>query len=179
MALKNVLIEGLSGSGKTTVAEELERRGFQVIHGDRTLAYFGDPETGVPLTCPNFGTPEEKLSWLHAHWIWPENRVRSLIADEAVELLFFCGGSRNHDRFIDLFDDVIVLDVDLDTLLLRLSKRPADEFGGKPIEREFVAQRYPSREDLPQQAIRLDGTAPVGEVVAAILSNCRSLDRHS
>ena len=33
MGARNYLIEGVSGSGKTTVAEELERRGYQVIHG--------------------------------------------------------------------------------------------------------------------------------------------------
>ncbi len=39
---KNYLIEGLSGTGKTSVAEELQRRGHHVVHGDRELAYQGD-----------------------------------------------------------------------------------------------------------------------------------------
>ena len=44
MGIKNYLIEGGSGTGKTSVATELERRGYHVIHGDRVLAYVGDPE---------------------------------------------------------------------------------------------------------------------------------------
>ncbi|WP_315092951.1 hypothetical protein [uncultured Cellulomonas sp.] len=32
MGRTNYLIEGLSGTGKTTVAEELERRGFAPTH---------------------------------------------------------------------------------------------------------------------------------------------------
>ena len=48
MGVRNYLIEGGSGTGKTTVANELQRRGFHVIHGDRELAYHGDPETGEP-----------------------------------------------------------------------------------------------------------------------------------
>ena len=35
MGRKNYLIEGLSGTGKTSVAEELQRRGHHAIHGDR------------------------------------------------------------------------------------------------------------------------------------------------
>ncbi|MGO8396662.1 hypothetical protein ACC760_39900, partial [Rhizobium ruizarguesonis] len=39
--IKNYLIEGGSGTGKTSVATELERRGYHVVHGDRVLAYVG------------------------------------------------------------------------------------------------------------------------------------------
>jgi len=49
MGVRNYLIEGVSGTGKTAVAEEIQRRGYHVIHGDRELAYHGDPETGEPL----------------------------------------------------------------------------------------------------------------------------------
>jgi len=38
MGIKNYLIEGGSGTGKTSGATELERRGYHVIHGDRVLA---------------------------------------------------------------------------------------------------------------------------------------------
>ena len=48
MGRRNYLIEGVSGAGKTAVATELQRRGYQAIHGDRELAYRGDPETGRP-----------------------------------------------------------------------------------------------------------------------------------
>ncbi|MBJ7411865.1 MAG: hypothetical protein JHD15_16075, partial [Phenylobacterium sp.] len=47
MGVRNFLIEGVSGAGKTAVATELQRRGYQAIHGDRELAYRGDPETIV------------------------------------------------------------------------------------------------------------------------------------
>jgi hypothetical protein len=48
MGMRNYLIEGVSGTGKTSVCEELQRRGYHAIHGDRELAYRGDPETGEP-----------------------------------------------------------------------------------------------------------------------------------
>jgi predicted ATPase len=48
MGRRNYLIEGVSGAGKTAVCTELQRRGYQAIHGDRELVYRGDPETGTP-----------------------------------------------------------------------------------------------------------------------------------
>ena len=57
MGIKNYLIEGGSGTGKMCVATEVERRGHHVVHGDRVLAYVGDPETGQALA----GRPEGKI----------------------------------------------------------------------------------------------------------------------
>ena len=48
MGRRNYLIDGVSGAGKTAVCTELQRRGYHAIHGDRELAYQGDPETGQP-----------------------------------------------------------------------------------------------------------------------------------
>jgi broad-specificity NMP kinase len=126
MGVRNYLIEGGSGTGKTTVAEELERRGYHVIHGDRTLAYVGDPETGEALAGPPHGSLRDNVTWDYDHWIWPVDKVKALIADRAHPATFFCGGSRNSQHFIDLFDEVFVLEVDLETLRMRLAWRPED-----------------------------------------------------
>jgi broad-specificity NMP kinase len=47
MGIRNYLIEGVSGTGKTSVCKELQRRGYHAINGDNELAYQGDPETGM------------------------------------------------------------------------------------------------------------------------------------
>ena len=160
MGVKNYLIEGVSCTGKTTVCDELQRRGHHVIHGDRALAYWGDPKTGEPLE-----------STAYEHWIWDVDKVRALVADKSHAASFFCGGSRNFDRFIDLLDGVFVLEVDLDTLNRRLAVRPEDEWGGQASEREFIARLHATREDFPKNAITIDATAPISRVVDAILGN--------
>ncbi len=88
MGVRNYLIEGLSGTGKTTVCDELLRRGYQAVHGDRVLAYQGDPGTGEPTG-----------SGKHEHHIWRVDLVRALAADRVEPATFFCGGSRNFARF--------------------------------------------------------------------------------
>lgn len=172
MAIRNYLVEGGSGTGKTTVAEELERRGYHVVHGDRELAFYGDPETGERLEAPPLESEADRIAWGYAHWIWPEDKVRSLVADRQHAISFFCGHSSNHRCFVDLFDAVFVLDIDLDTLDRRLAGRPEDEFGGRPAERELVVRLHATKEDMPQEAIRIDATAPVAEVVDGILAKC-------
>ncbi len=172
MGVRNYLIEGVSGTGKTTVAEELQRRGYHVIHGDRELAYYGDPETGEPLDWPPSESVADTLAWGNTHWIWPVDKVKALVADRRNAISFFCGGSRNFSRFIDLFDEVFVLDVDLDTLNQRLSGRPEDEFGGRPAERELVVRLHATRESVPRNAVSIDATRPIAGVVDEILLKC-------
>jgi adenylate kinase family enzyme len=176
MGRRNYLIEGVSGAGKTTVAEELERRGCHVIHGDRTLAYLGDPETGDALEGPPEGVTDE-VRWRHERWIWDVSKVRAAMADRSQARSFFCGGSRNHHHFIDLFDEVVVLDIDAETLTRRLAVRPRDEFGGKPEERRLIARVHATQEDLPKDAVNIDATAPVARVVDEILSKCEAAER--
>lgn len=160
MGRSNYLIEGLSGTGKTTVCDELQRRGYQAIHGDRELAYRGDPKTGEPTDVRS-----------HEHHIWHVAKVQVLAADQTEPVTFFCGGSRNFSKFIDVFDGVFVLEVDLDTLNRRLDERPDDEWGdGKPVERERILRWHETKEDVPKGAIAIDATAPIEHVVDQILS---------
>jgi gluconate kinase len=166
MGVRNYLIEGVSGTGKTSVCNELRRRGYHAINGDRELSYKGDPETGEPLD-----------GSVHEHHIWDVDKVKSLVADQRHAMSFFCGGSRNFARFIDLFDGVFVVDVDLDTLNRRLAGRPADEFGGKSSERELIARLHATKDDVPKDAVIIDATAPIARVVDKILSKCRDADQ--
>jgi hypothetical protein len=69
------------------------------------------------------------LAWLSERWLRDLDQVRTIASDVGQPMTFFCGGSRNFSKAIDLFDAVFVLDVDLVTLLRRLKQRPEHEFG--------------------------------------------------
>ncbi|KEA07892.1 AAA family ATPase [Rhizobium rhizogenes] len=172
MGVRNYLIEGISGTGKTSVATELQQRGYPVIHGDRELAYQGDPQTGVPLDSSAQRQNIPDVAFGHEQHIWDVDKVKSLVADRSHAISFFCGGSRNFHHFIDLFDGGFVLDVDLDTLKRRLASRPEDEFGGKPAERDAVVRLHATQEGIPNNATTIDATAPLASVVDDILSKC-------
>ena len=169
MGRRNYLIEGVSGAGKTAVCTELQRRGYQAIHGDRELAYRGDPKTGLPLT-PETDPPT--VLWLSKHWIWNVKKVQAYVANGEEAVTFFCGGSRNFAKFIDLLDGVFVLDVDLGTMNRRIDERVArdpTDFGGKQEERKLAVRLHQTKEDIPKDAVVIDATAPLARVVDEIL----------
>jgi len=173
MGIRNYLIEGVSGAGKTTVCTELQRRGYQTIHGDRELVYRGDPQTGLPMT-PQTSTPT--AVWMSEHQIWDVEKVRALIANPEQPITFFCGGSRNFAKFIDSLDGVFVLEVDADTMNRRIDERVAldpTDFGGKPEDRELIARLYATKQDIPKGGVVIDATAPIERVVDEILEKCR------
>ncbi|MEO8457160.1 MAG: AAA family ATPase [Chloroflexota bacterium] len=164
MGTRNYLIDGLSGAGKTSVCNELQRRGYHAIHGDDELAYQGDPETGVPTP----GT--------YRNHIWDVAKVRALAANHEEAATFFCGGSRNLSKFIDLFDGVFFLEVDLDTLNRRLDERPDDNWGDGAWsdhrvikERKRIARLHQTKESVPENGILIDATAPIARVVDEII----------
>jgi hypothetical protein len=161
MGLRNYLVEGVSGAGKTSVCKELRRRGYQALNGDTDLAYQGDPATGEPM---DGHAPE--------HHLWHLDRVKALVADRNEPVTFFCGGSRNVSQFIDLFDGVFILDVDLDTMTRRLGQRPEDEWGGTPAERDIAARLHHTKEQIPRRGTVIDATAPLTVVVDEILRRC-------
>jgi NAD(P)-dependent dehydrogenase (short-subunit alcohol dehydrogenase family) len=164
MGKRNFLVVGGSGTGKTAVCEELARRGYRAIHGDRALAYQGDPITGEPADVTGLT--------VHDHHIWRVDVVRALIADQRDTRTFFCGGSRNLTTFIDLFDRVFVLEVDVGTLTERLDDRPEDEWGGRgrQAERDLILRLHRTGEDVPRSGILIDATAPLVKVVDDIVA---------
>jgi hypothetical protein len=172
MGVRNYLIEGVSGTGKTTVCDALQRRGYHAVHGDRALAYQGDPDTGEPLDDAVRARHAGDAAFVHGHHIWDVDRVKALVADRGEPISFFCGGARNLHRFSDLFDAIFVLEIDIGTLNRRLAERPPDEWGARASERELVARLHATGEDVPRNAIRIDATAPIARVVDAILVHC-------
>ncbi len=156
--MRNYLIEGVSGTGKSSVCRELRRRGHHAVDGDRDLAYQGDPETGEPTD-----------GFTHEHHIWRVDEVRLLAANQDQAVTYFCGGSRNFSTFLDLFDGVFILEVDRATLNRRLDQRRGGDWGATHAQRELIERLHRTKEDIPRDGIVLDATAPIARVVDEIV----------
>ena len=154
MAKRNYLVEGLSGSGKSSVYEELIRRGYKAISTDRAWKYHADPDTGLP------GRP--------IHSMWDRQKALSELESPEPEVLFVCGSSRNRDRFLPYFTKIFNLRIDDDTMRRRLQERTDDDW---PLGQEGVElMRELNRSDeRPAGAIDVDATQPLNQVVDELL----------
>ena len=172
MGRRNFVIEGVSGAGKTPVCDELARRGYHAVHGDRELR--PSHHRARHRTTSEGASKDEanSVGLLHKNAIWDRTKVLCHIANIEVNLSFFCGGFRNHTDLLGLFDGVFVLEVDAETLAHRLSMRPASEFGGRPVEQAFILKLHATNEDMPRGAVSIDATRPIEEVADQILRLC-------
>lgn len=157
MAKRNYLVEGLSGVGKSSVYDELVRRGYAAVSTDRAWAYHVDPDTGLP------GGPVR-----HDTLRWDRQKAVSALESPEPDVLFVCGSSRDRDRFLPYFTKVFNLRIDDDTMRRRLEARTADDWplGAEGVE--LMLTLNPSDEG-PAGAIEIDATKPLDQVVDEVL----------
>src|SRR5260221_5122134 len=157
MAKRNYLVEGLSGAGKSSVYEELIRRGYNAISTDRAWAYHADPDTGLP------GGPMH-----HDNFLWDQQRAVNELESPEPELLFVCGSSRNRDRFLPYFAKIFNLRIDDDTMRRRLQERTYADW---PLgqERVELMLRLNQSDGQPCGAIDVHPTHPPNAVVLELL----------
>src|SRR6476469_2702369 len=157
MAKRNYLVDGLSGAGKSSVYEELIRRGYKAISTDRAWKFHADPDNGLP------GGPSH-----YDNAVWDrQEAVRELESPEP-EVLFVCGSGRNRDRFLPYFTKVFNLRIDDLTMRRRLQERTNNDFGKQreELERMLTLNRSDER---PAGAIDVDATRPLRRVVDEVL----------
>ncbi len=156
------MVEGLSGTGKSSVCAELHRRGYIVIESDEAFGFYGDPKTGLPT--------KERIQ---VNWIWDRNKVNQAIGKSLDHDVFVCGGAMNQDEFLHHFKKVFCLYVDDETLKSRLLNRTNNDFGKHP---EDLARQLEWNQGTVQYAkekghILIDATKPLGMVVDEILNH--------
>jgi hypothetical protein len=161
MGIRNYLIDGGSGTGKTTVCDELQRRGYQAIHGDRELR-----------SARTARAESEPAGEDHLPPTWDLAKVAALLADQDEPVTFLCGGCRNSSEFIGLLEGAFVLEVDdLDAVMRRIDARVAvdpSDWGGRPEERDVIRRLHRTKEGIAA-GCAIDATASLERVVDEIL----------
>jgi shikimate kinase len=168
------LITGNPGSGKTTVALELTRRGFAALDTDETAGW-EDPE-GHPADQPDHPTDE----WLHQHrWVWRRTRLEDAIQARptTVDPVFACGIAVNQREMLDCFELVFLLTLDDATQVDRLDT--ASNVHRNAAQRAQIIRGRPvfEQEMRTAGALVLDGRQPTSATVDRILHEVRRTSR--
>jgi dephospho-CoA kinase len=166
-----IFITGISGSGKSTVREELTRRGFQAYDTDEhEIAHWQNKVSGeiIPLIAAAHPTPEFIAQ---NEWTADPERVRQLAEEGNERTVFLCGIVGNDDEVRPYFDRVFLLSIDEPTMRRRLATRTTHDFGTKHYELELLLAWHEVMNEhyLGCGAVMIDATKPPRVVVDEIL----------
>jgi 2-phosphoglycerate kinase len=172
-----VWVTGSSGVGKSTASALLKSRGELAVDADwEGYNHWVDRTTGEVVADPPYPVP---AGWL-GRFAWKISRaeVEALAARVQHETAFLCGSVENEVEVWDLFDLVVCLVADNETLRRRLDARTTNAFGKHPEE---LAATLKWNDDMESNYRRygatiIDGRRPPPEVVDAILAAAATTD---
>lgn len=159
--MKRVLITGMSGTGKSSVIQELAARGYRAHDLDtREWSHWIDADASDGLT------PAEGKDW-----VWREDRVRGLLSAPQDGTLFISGCAQNMAKLFPLIDRMILLSAPLETIMERLKARSTGGYGGTAQERRKVSELISTVEPMLRKSAHheIDTRRPVPATVDEIL----------
>ena len=137
--MPRALITGMSGTGKTTLLNELARRGHDTVDTD----YDG---------------------WTLSNGLWDESRMAALLEDRRD--LFVSGTVENQGLFYEKFEHIILLSAPTEVLIARVSARTNNPYGRSLAQQADIRKHVADVEPLLRAAATtaLDGERPVIEL---------------
>ncbi len=166
---KKIYITGVSGTGKSTLAKELQARGFFAIDIDAIpgLCHWRNKETHERAEY-YYGIGKD---WLVAHdWVFDPEKLKELFTQAQGKMIAVLGLTRNQEEYFHLFDHVFLLHCSPEVFLHRLDTRTENQFAKEKSEQEHILSWYRGFEDrmIRGGAVPIDTDRPLAEVVQAI-----------
>ncbi len=166
------LITGVAGTGKSTVAKELQKRGLVAYDTEVGFSYHIDKKTGQRAVYPANPT----IEWYDVHErVFDEHILENLFKKHADEPLFICSITANQRKYYSQFDKIFLLTTDDETVVKRIEQRTDNHFGKHPLELKRIIDRHQEFDDELKAAgaVVIDSTQPVDQVVEQILEQTK------
>jgi shikimate kinase len=159
-AMKRVLLTGMSGTGKSSVLEELRRRGLRAIDLDE----------------PDWSEHDDD-----GNQQWCESRVQEALNSAGNDPLFLSGCAENQVKFYPQLTDIILLSAPAEVLAERLRTRTNNPYGKQPEELKEVLYYLETVEPLIRRSAtcEIKTTIPLNQVVEEVLERvCLTIPLH-
>ena len=150
--VRRILLTGISGTGKSTALAELARRGFKVVDTDEGgWSEWSDADGG---------------------YVWREDRISEVLAQEEGPNLYVSGTVSNQGRFYSRFDAVVLLSAPAEVLLRRIATRTTNNYGKSVEDRDLILEHVAEIEPLLRATCthEIDATQPVHDVVQQLVA---------
>lgn len=169
--MKKYLITGVTGSGKSSICDQLSSMGYE-SHGIEDIdGMFAMYKKGTKEIFGDFDNSDlEKIN--NSEWLCDVNKLKELLAKQKKEIAFYCGVASNMDDLFPLFDKVILLKTTQDILIKRLTNREgADDMGGTKESRQAILgwKDWWENEMIDKGAIEISADGNLVEIAKAII----------
>jgi len=166
--MSKIYITGISGTGKTSIANKLNEKGIKSFSIDEVpnLCHWVNKRDGKVVDY------EVKLdrAFIESHeWVCDAEALKNLSNQEGTVVVL--GLADNQNEFLPLFDKVILLQCKPETFLKRILERKDNIFGQDKSAQEYLLRTYEKYESdiLKNGAVSINVEQPLDIVVENIL----------
>jgi adenylate kinase family enzyme len=170
-----IYITGPTGSGKSTICQELQSLGYEAYDtDDEGIRYWINKESGKPVEVRTKSV-KHGHKWFSEHTVglssdWMENLKSK--SDKEDKNIYICGITENDLDFVSSYSKVIILNIDEDIQHQRLINGTNSKYGKEPKQLSAAIKWRQSQIDKYKNAgaYEIDATLPVANVIKEILA---------
>ncbi len=170
--MEKTFITGVSGTGKSTIIEGLQRRGLAAFDIDEVEGAC-EWRSNIANEKTDYFSGIGK-NWLQENsWICDFNLVEQKINSfVSADKVYVAGITTNQLEHLAMFDQIYLLKLESDTLLKRLNARKTNDFASDGEEQKYILEIKAGFEEdmIAQGAIAIDATGVIDEIIDQILS---------
>jgi len=168
---RSILITGVSGSGKSTVAKELRSRGYQAFDIEKIRGLYAHVDGKMGTVIKNYQSYRSDLRKIkESEWDCNVKKLEEILKNNK-GVSYYCGTATNIFDFVALFDTVIFLKINSKNLHYRLSHRLNNFFGRKRNVQDWVfgGEQWLEKELKKYKPIVIDANKSLDLVVDEVI----------